>query len=249
MDESLEQYKPAEKLELRDIKEEFPKAYSHIHCPSCNTAVVAGNINLQNSVAKCSACNAIFSVHEQMERVKTLSESKQEVLRPEGIDLFYYKDDLDITIQHHLQGLDVFGLTIFPIVAVFLIFYYFMGEHSISPYFPIAFSMAAVYYIYRALNYSNNNTYIDVNSEYLKIKSRPKHFKKDKTYPVDQIDQVYIKQEPSAYYSINIVINDLNGQKSEKLLVVNTISKAKYLEQEIEQHLNIENRKVPESNV
>jgi len=44
---------------------------------------------------------------------------KQEIFRPEGIDLFHYKDDLDITIQQHFQGLDAFGITLLPVLVFF----------------------------------------------------------------------------------------------------------------------------------
>lgn len=251
MKEPIERYKPAEKLDLKEIKNEFPKVFEQVHCPSCSKTVVADNLNLQNSVAKCSTCNVIFSISEQIKNVSASGEMKQEVFRPEGIELFYYKDDLDITIQQHIQGLDVWGLVLFPVIALFSISIYFLGEQSISPFIPIAFSIAAFYFIHRAYNYTNNKTYIDVNNNYLSIKSRPKHFKKDKTYNADEIDQLYIKYavDGSGYFSIYMIINSIDGQKHKKLITVNTLSKAKYLEQEIEKYLNIENRKVPEANV
>jgi transcription elongation factor Elf1 len=249
MEEPIEKYKPAEKLDLKEIKDEFPKAFTKVYCPSCSEVVVSDNLNLQNSVAKCSTCNVIFSINEQVKSVNALGEMKQEVLRPEGIDLFYYRDDLDITVQHHIQGLDVWGLSLFPVIALFTIFLFFVGKLSI-PYIPIAFSIGAFYFIYRAFNYTKNKTYIDVNNKFLSIKSRPKHFKKDKTYNIDEIDQLYIKYavEGTGYLSIYMIINSLEGQKHKKLMTVNTLSKAKYLEQEIERYLNIENRKVPEAN-
>jgi hypothetical protein len=46
-----------------------------------------------------------------------------------------------------------------------------------------------------------------------------------------------------------MIINGLEGQKHEKLITVNTLSKAKYLEQEIERYLQIEQRVVPEATV
>ena len=66
MKEPIERYKPAEKLDLKEIKNEFPKVFEQVHCPSCSETVVADNLNLQNSVAKCSTCNVIFSISEQI---------------------------------------------------------------------------------------------------------------------------------------------------------------------------------------
>ncbi len=244
-----EQYKPAEKLDLKNIKREFPKVFKKVHCPSCEEEVNADDLNLQNSVAKCGSCNVIFSIEEEVEIVKTKKEMKQEVFRPEGIDLFHYKDDLDITIQQHFQGLDVFGIILMPALAFFSFLFHF--AKGVPIYYPIIFTLGSLYFIYRALNYSKNKTYIDINDRALSIKSRPKNFKKDKTFDAIEIDQLYIRHavDGSGYYSIYMIINGLEGQKHEKLITVNTLSKAKYLEQEIERYLNIEHRDVPEATV
>ncbi len=248
MDEPIEQYKPAEKLELKKVKNEFSKVFKKVCCPSCEEEVDADNLNLQNSLAKCGGCNAIFSIEEEVESVKRKKEMKQETLRPEGIDLFYYKDDLDITIQDHLQGINIFGITFLPVFSVFSILFYFTKGISIS--FPIVFTLGALYFIYQVFNNSKNKTYIDINDRFLNIKSRPKNFRKDKTYAADEIDQLYIKisADGMGHYTIFMIVNSLEGQKHEKLITVNTLSKAKYLEQEIERYLNIEDRKVPEAN-
>ena len=51
------------------------------------------------------------------------------------------------------------------------------------------------------------------------------------------------------YYTIHMIINGLEGQKHEKLMTVKTLSKAKYLEQEIERYLKISDREVPEAGI
>ncbi len=250
MEEPKEQYKPAEKLELKKIKKDFPKTFKKVSCPSCTNEVEADNLNLQNSIAKCSSCNVIFSIEEEVEDVKTKKEMKQEILRPEGIDLFYFKDDLDITVQQHIQGFVAFGLMIFPLAALFLTFIYFFGEKNLHLSVPIILSSIAVYFIYKGINSSENKTFIHINDKFLNIQSRPKNLKKDKSYDADEIDQLYLKHatDGSGYYSIYMIINSIEGQKHEKLITVNTLSKAKYLEQEIERYLNIEDRAVPEAN-
>ena len=249
MKQPEEQYKPAEKLELKKFKKEFPKVFKKVHCPSCEEEVNSDDLNLQNSLAKCASCNVIFSIEEEVESVKTKKEMKQEIFRPEGIDLFHYNDDLDITIQQHIQGLDAAGLIFLPTLAFFAFILHF--AKGIPLYYPIIFTLGALYFIYRALNYSKNKTYIDINNRSLNIKSRPRNFKKDKSFDADEIDQLYVRHavDGSGYYSIYMIINSLEGQKHEKLISVNTLSKAKYLEQEIERYLNIEHREVPEATV
>lgn len=249
MEKSLEKYKSAEKLDLKDIQEESPKIFTNVHCPSCSEEVPADHLNLQNSMAKCGSCHVIFSIDQEVKKVSTASEMKQEVFRPEGIDLFYFGDDLDITVQQHVQGVDLWGLSIFPAAAFFSTILYFSDKTDFSLYIPLAITAVALYFIYRALNYSNNKTYIDVNDKILSIKSRPTHFQKDRTYLASDIDQLYIKNSPDGmgYFSIYMIINGLEGQKHERLITVKTLSKAKYLEQEIERYLHIEDREVLEA--
>ncbi len=246
--EPFDEYKPVEKFELKEIQKEPPKVFKKVCCPSCTKEVKADNLNLQSTMGKCGSCNAIFSIEEEVKSIKTVTEVKQETLRPEGIDLFYYKGDLDITIQQHLHGVDAAGLFIFPFFAFLTTFIFFAGKKDISMYFPIVTSLASFYFIYRAINFSKKNkTYIDINSNYLSIKSRPKNFKKDRTFNSADIDQVYLKYVDGTHYYVYMMINALEGQKHVKLLTVNSLSKAKYLEQEIEKYLNIEDRKVPEA--
>ena len=62
MDQPMEEFKPTEKLELKEINKAFPKVFKKVYCPSCEEEVNATNLNLQNRVAKCGSCNVIFSI-------------------------------------------------------------------------------------------------------------------------------------------------------------------------------------------
>lgn len=248
-EEPIEHYKPANKLELKNFKADSPKVFKHIHCPSCEEEVAAEHINLQNSLAKCGACNVIFSIEETVKAIKTTNEMKQQILQPEGIDLFYYRDELDITIPQPIQGLDAALIIFVPFLAALSVLGFFLEEGAMAPYIPIALTLVALYYIHKAVNYSKNKTHIDINYKTLSIKHRPNNFKKDNIYNTDEIDQLYVNpsSEIAKHYTVHMVLNGLDGQKHKKLLTVNTLSKAKYLELEIERYLNIEDRKVPEA--
>ncbi len=247
MKEPFEQYKPAVKLELEELQNEASKVFKKISCPSCAGEVSADNLNLEKSLAKCGSCHALFSIEEEVEALKNKKEVKQKYLRPEGIDLFYYKDDLDITLPQHIHWVDVMGMVFAPPLALLTIFIFF--AESISVLIPIGFLLVAIYYIYKAFRYSSYKTYIDVSHRFLHIKSRPKNLNKDRTYAVNEIEQLYVSINPSGYYDIHIIVNGLEGQKHEKLVTVKTLSKAKFLEQEIEHYLGIVDRVVPEANI
>ena len=252
MKEPIKDYKPAEKLELPKIKKEFPKVFKNVSCPSCSEAVPAENLNLQNSVAKCGSCHAIFSIEEEIAEIKVKGEMKQEIFRPEGIDLFYYKDDLEITMDGHVNQWDIVGLFLFFSAAGFGIpLHLFEGM-------PILFLMIAIlgtlFFIFRLMNYKKNRTIIDINDRSLTVKHRPNNLKKDRTFLAEDIDQVYLKysktqgtMQGTYFLDIYVIVNGSKGQQHQKLLSVNTLTKAKYLEQEIEKYLGIEDRKVIEA--
>jgi hypothetical protein len=63
---------------------------------------------------------------------------------------------------------------------------------------------------------------------------------------VNDIDQVYIKKE-NERHSIYMIVDNPTGQKHIRLITgLESVSKARYLEQEIERHIGIVDRPVPE---
>lgn len=240
------QYKQIVKLDLSGVESEGEKEFKKICCPSCQKDIEADNINLQNKVGKCGNCNVIFSIEDVVRSLSTKQKVKQEFLRPEGIDLFHFKENLDISIEQHIQGVIVFGLIVFPPFAILSAL--LSWAEGFSFLIPIILALISIFLIYKAINFSKNKTLIEINDKYLNIKSRPKNFTQDKSYLSNEIDQVYIKNLGTGYFHVNIIVNSLEGQQHKKLLSVNSISKAKYLEQEIEQYLNIVDKPVPESN-
>lgn len=252
MKEPIEKYKHKDRLELNELDATEPKVFKKVTCPSCEKNIKAANLNLQNKLAKCGDCDVVFSIEEELKDLTTKKEVKQTLLRPEGIDLFYFEDDLDITVDQYVQGVDAWGIVLFPIFALFSVaIYFFSDKVDISPFIPILFSLPALYFLYKGFNYSKYKTYLEINDKFLSIKSRPNNFKKDQQYASSDIDQVYLKHatDRAGFFTLHIIVNGLDGQQHKKLLLVSSLSKAKYLEQEIEKYLKIEDRKVPEATV
>lgn len=123
MKEPLKQYKLVEKLELPKIEEESPKVFKRISCPACAEALNSEQIDLPNKVAKCGSCHVIFSIVEEVESIKVSKEIRQEIFRPEGIDLFYFKGDMEITLTQNVHGFEGFLTGIFGFLAPFCTFF------------------------------------------------------------------------------------------------------------------------------
>jgi len=245
-----QEYKHLEKLDLREIHEEQSQKFEKISCPSCSTHISADNLNLQNKIGKCNNCDVIFSLDKEVEKLKSNNIVKQHVLRPAGIDLFSFKDDLEITIQRSVSGFDAFAAGFLSLMTLVFFIAHFDGG-NVSIFIPVGLFIAFVYYLYKCFNHSKNKTYLEVNKKELNIKSVPNTFSKDESYVSENIDQVYIRKSATmgGYYDVNLLINDSSGQIHKKLLHINSLSKAQYLEQEIEKHLGIKDRKVMEEDI
>lgn len=237
------QPKEAVKLELKELKPDFPQVYKKVACPSCCESVPAENMNINDKIAKCNNCHVVFPFQGLIAEFNKY-EVRQEEIRPEGIDLFHFQDELEICLKQTPNNFDPFLLFI-PLLGIFLGMAYLVSGKLLWP--TLLFVIGSFYTIYHFLSLSKHKIYIDVNEQQLTIKWRPKKFHQDKIFARHDIDQLYIKKIGGDYYSINIITNGVNGQKHVPIItMLKGRAKAKYLEQEIEKHLGIQDRRVPE---
>lgn len=252
MEEPLEKYKYEDRLELNEMDSKPEKKFKKIDCPSCNKLIESQDLNLQNKVAKCGDCNVVFSIEEELASVSSKTDKRQTYFRPEGIELFQYQGELDITINQVMTGWDYAGALALPFIAFFSAMIYFVSTKvSMPAVVPIISTIASVYFLYKATIYSRYKSYIIVNDEYLEIRHRPNNLKKDIKIPSKDIDQLYIRKsrERGDLVVLHIIANGPDGQKHQKLMSIKSVSKAKYIEQEIEKYLDIKDRGVVEAEV
>ena len=239
-----------QKVKLPELTVDLPKDYLEVCCPSCDNTIVAADMNIHDKVAKCGQCNVLFPIHNEINSLSQtldltpVSVSKAPVNRPVGIDIFRYKGELDFTYQE-MRGpflvIASLSLLLFASLSTFL---FLKGEISI--WFPISLWIPAILTIIYA-SISTTST-LNIDGERLTIKKRPKKMSKDQVYLVQEIDQLYTKlSSDTASPSVYAIINSSDGQKHVHLASFNTRSKAQYLEQEIEDHLGIPDRPVPEA--
>ncbi len=242
MKEPIEKYK----LELKNIQEES-SGFKKISCPSCHQETLAADINIQDKIAKCSTCNVVFSIEPKISNLLSKSTIKQEVIRPEGIDIFYFQNDLDITIQQPPLAFDIVAGILLPFAAIIATLIYFFPEgRDPSILFPIILWLFSLYPLVNLFNRKKHKMHIVVEDETLSLYRKPRRFIKDKHIDTREIDQLYVKKNQHIY-SIFMIVNGVNGQKHISLINnLDSLSKARFLEQEIEKHLNIEDRKIPD---
>ena len=238
-------YQPKEKykrkLELKDLKKEGTKTFKKVSCPACETAIPATDMNIHDKIAKCSSCDALFPLTEEIASFVTKEGAKQEVIRPEGIDIFHFQEELDITIKQPMTSFDNLLLFLSMVFLLVLEFYFIV---SYSFWWPTIFGIIGFFGIFNFLSRSKHKLHINIDDRQLIIKYRPKKFIKDKNYDVQDIDQIYVNK----HLGVSMIINGVDGQKHVVLIPkVSSLSKAKYLEQEIEKHLGIIDREVLEA--
>jgi len=240
------EYQYKEKLDLPDLKPESAKVFAKICCPNCSAEVPVNEVNIDKGLGKCQPCNIVFSFDDQVDLLGVKSRKlEQEILRPEGIDLFSYEDQLDIVTDKSLGWLE-WTFIIFSILAFFSAFG-IMGETGqLTPGIFVMLSNIIInigfYYWFK-----KQKLHINVDPDAIHIRQRPTLFKKDKRYDTSNISQLYVrKRRDMNLWNIILVVKEEETHKHLKLLTVNSISKAKYIEQEIENHLGIKNIIVPE---
>ena len=252
-----QQYKqPSEglKLELKDLSQEDRKIpFRHINCPSCGSDVTADNLNLANKVAKCGNCNAIFSLAPDIDSLQAeeVSKVKQEINRPEGVDVFHFNNELDITLKPPLLDGEILAMAFIPMFAFLFLFLGIVASDKIdvpnwSLYLATVIGLLPFWYSSRR---KDHKLHLSIDDAFFSIRWRPKKGIKDKHFAVQDIDQLYVKQMAHAYY-LKMIVNGEEGQKHITVVPkITSVSKAHYLEQEIEKYLGIVDRAVPEENV
>jgi len=241
------EYKAHYKLKLKKLKDLELKNYHEVTCPKCQTNILGDGININDKIAKCDTCGVVFSFQNEITHLSKPQRIKQEIIRPEGIDIFHFQNELDFSIQRPysiMQG--IFGGIGIPFALIFTVAFLVKGGGLIFP--ALIFWLMSIYPIYSWATHSKRKLNVNIDNQSVNIQWKPKGVNKDKSYDKTDIDQLYIKTNPNTgYYDIYMVVNGLEGQKHVRLIPnLDSKSKALYMEQEIEKHLGIIDREVLE---
>ncbi len=224
------------KLDLSEVEDD---GVVKIACPSCAENIPAVDININDKIAKCSDCNSVFSIQGDVNSLLISQGHRHELIRPEGIDLFYFGDELDITIQQPVSILEVIMLSIFPMFA----FLFALGamKGKVDVIVPMVLGAIAVIPIISMLFKKRHKIYVNIDREYLSVEWKPKFLNPDKLFKVADVKQIYVSKL-NEYFHLNAVIDEGAGQKHVKIISnLKGQGKAKFLEQVIEKYLDIEN--------
>lgn len=228
-----------------------------LHCRVCAAEIPAANINLDNLVAKCANCNAVYGIAGELGMASGGKDKataiRAEVPMPQGIEI---KDEFDkLVIRREWFSWKIFTMVGITLVVDFVIVATFVGAaETFQPILVLVmlpFVAVALVLTYLSLASFVNITTITVTPQEIDVRHRPLPMLGLQTLPASHLAQLYCVQK-AAYYVNNRpvyaydVCAILNNQRRESLLTgLDSIEQALYIEQEIERYLQIEHRPVP----
>jgi len=240
------EYKEPHKLKLKKIDLKKEQDFHKISCPSCQNEILAADLNINDKIAKCSKCNVVFSFQHTVNNLFTNQPKvKQEIVRPEGIDLFHFREELEITIQQPFPSALVIFTGLMSTMAVLFTILTITKPALFLLITTIFFWIISMRLIYNSVVQSKGKVHISINERLLNMEYRPRKKNKNQSYDRNDIDQLYIRK--GTHYGIYMILNGIEGQKHVPLIpFLSSLSKARYLEQEMEKYLGIIDREVLE---
>lgn len=193
-----------------------------IQCKQCRDTIPAEDVNLDNLLAKCRGCDAVFDISQQLQQgdesppapAAPGQRRRARVPMPEGIQVTHvpgqpsagadpYRSSgavpEDLVITRRWFSVKFIGLIFFCIAwDSFLVFWYFRagaGGSLMMILFPIAHVAVGVGLTYFTLAGLVNRTVVRVTAETLSIKHRPLPWRGVDPIPVRSLQQLYCEQK------------------------------------------------------
>lgn len=222
-------------------------------CPNCRKRIRAEDINIEKLVAVCAHCDHVFSFGEELSRA---AYRKPEVLLPPGIEAYSMLSELNIEIDWR-QSKSGF-LTFFTIVwNAFLLPFVVVAIASQTYEMLLFLSLhlsVGIGLLYYTLTVFLNKTFIIVDAYNLHVEHKPLRlpFYPDRHIPVGEIGQLHIEKYVASRtnnrpdYAFAVVATLTNQENLKLVKGLKNVNQARYVEQEIERFLKIEDRPVEE---
>lgn len=227
-----------------------------LHCPDCGAAIPAADMNLASLVAKCAACDSVFSfagvaVPTPASATRVPAAPVQAAPQPPQMKVEQLGNNWRVTWRWFTP--EVAFLLFFACCwDGFLVFWYVMAFTTNGPLamklFPILHVAVGVLVTYLAITGLLNRTTIDVSRSQVLVRHRPLPWAGNRSVPSAEIQQLYceesgVKQNGASRYRVCVSLG--NGRRFTLVTGFKSLAEARYLEQTIESRLNIKPQAVP----
>ena len=227
-----------------------------LNCPDCRYPIPYDDINITKTIAKCKSCDNIFDFAEEEDgsSLSVLSPRRKEIVIPTGIEVLSLMSELEIMIKWKKAGKSFapFFSVIFFVFSLFFLYTMILsGAYGMIP-FLLPFLLAGGHLMYTSLGYFINTTYITVDDQKLQIEHKPIKFlsQRNTYYHPDEIDQLYTRryqvgsQNGMPVYAFAVEMELKNGKKQSLVKSLHSAKYGRFIEQEIERYLKIQDRPV-----
>ncbi|MEZ4987558.1 MAG: hypothetical protein R2795_21350 [Saprospiraceae bacterium] len=235
-------------------------AQTFVHCPSCSAPVGEDKINIAADVAQCEACGHLFRVSEALAKTTFSNAHKMNLLMPAGITVTPGLQ-LDIALRWRklsrvaFYGVFALAFTFMPGFMLFLMSSS-VGEINGPPFFAFAllglFLMIGLGFTYYVITLLLNTTHLTATSFELILSHRPIQFIgwKPQTFKRSELSQFFVTQyeegksnnRPIYAFALNLILQD--GKEVTLIKGLRKAEVAFYLEHQLEQYLQMEDRPV-----
>jgi len=241
-----------------------------IHCRHCRQPVHADDVNLDRMVAKCRSCHSVFDFSDQIKPAaspapaRPVQAARAEVPLPERLTVQWgdggdfggaaFRDNpsqrRDVAIvRRWFQPAKHLFLLVFAIVwNACMLFWYSAAIAGDGPWlafvFPILHVAVGVGMGYGALTGLLNRTTIQIAGGVLRIRHGPLPWPGKRDMPADELDQLYVTQNPhhgkqGTTYTYDLKAALKSGQGVTLIREIPEGDQALYIEQAIESALGI----------
>lgn len=224
-----------------------------LECIKCGESIAAEDINLNRLLAKCSACNAVFSFAEQVDAsARGVQGVRDPVRLPKGM-----RDESSrsgLRLVRRWFGPCVIFLAIFCMMwDGFLVFWYSAalkeGAPLVMKVAPLVHVLVGLVLSYWVVAGFVNSTVVEVTGGALRVRHGPLPVPGNRCLSASDIKQLHCRRRvrrtrQSVYYRYDVRVTLTTGKTLALLKGLDTADVALYYEQQIEQFLGIEDEPV-----
>lgn len=226
-----------------------------IKCPKCELKLTTTDVNINTLVAKCTSCNSVFSIEDQIDEYQNgnalKSEQQLPIPIPSSINREVKGEQLILRRRwlssDRVSGLVVsMGLIFFMAVVLFFMKNMGLFDLLFTPLFLCAVLpiVGGVGLTYSSLASLLNTTTIGVDPFELSVKHGPLPWGRSIQVDSARIRQIYCTERWAGGEGPTVVNAMIEGEQVKLLSNLRSLEEALYIEQEIEAHLGIKNREV-----